>query len=138
VDEIAAAAQPPLRLGSCLLADPVVGKLVEDALQHFHGTRYDLAAWCVMPNLVQLVVTPFSPHSPSDVLHSWKSYTAHGINKLLGRTGPLWERESFDHLIRTLDDFERFVAYVENNPVVAGLCARPEDWQWSSARLRLL
>src|SRR5207249_3259049 len=104
----------------------------------FHGARYDLAAWCVMPNHVQLVVTPFSPHSPSDIFHSWKSYTAHRINQLLGRTGTFWERESFDHLIRTLNDFERFVAYIENNPVVAGLCARPEDWRWSSARLRLL
>jgi hypothetical protein len=70
VDEIAAAAQPRLRLGSCLLANPYIAKLVEDALRHFHGARYHLAAWCVMPNHVQLVVTPFSPHNPSGVLHS--------------------------------------------------------------------
>ncbi len=134
--EVASASEPPLQLGSCLLSVPAVADLVQSALRFFHGERYDLAAWCVMPNHVHAVVTPFPAHLPSAILHSWKSFTSHQVNKLLGRRGTLWERESFDHLIRTWDDFARFVYYVENNPVAAGLRVRPEDWPWSSARYR--
>jgi hypothetical protein len=46
--------------------------------------------------------------------------------------GSLWERESFDHLIRRPEHVEHFIAYTENNPVVAGLCAKPADWPFSS------
>ena len=119
-----------------MLARADVAEVVQNALRFFHTQRYDLAAWCVMPNHAHAVVTPLVPHTPSGILHSWKSYTSHRINDTLGRLGTLWERESFDHLIRSVDDFEGFVSYVENNPVVAGLCEKPEDWPWSSARFR--
>jgi REP element-mobilizing transposase RayT len=117
-----------------LLARADVAEVVQNALCFFRGSRYDLAAWCVMPNHVHVVFTPRAPFAPSGILHSWKSYTSHRINAIVGRAGTLWERESFDHLIRTVDDFAVFVAYVENNPVAAGLCGRSEDWPWSSAR----
>jgi hypothetical protein len=42
-------------------------------------------------------------------------------------------KESFDHWVRDNAEHARLVAYVENNPVKAGLCKRPEDWKWSSA-----
>ena len=55
-------------------------------------------------------------------------------NKLLHRVGEtFWQKESFDHWIRDDAERARLVAYVENNPVKAGLCKRPEDWKWSSA-----
>ena len=50
------------------------------------------------------------------------------MNKMLRLSGSRWEEESFDHLIRSLEHFEAFVRYVENNPVAAGLCQSPEDW----------
>jgi hypothetical protein len=37
----------------------------------------------------------------SEVMHSWKSYTAKAINKALGRSGTLWKEESHDHLVAT-------------------------------------
>jgi len=72
----------------------------------------------------------------SKIVHSWKSFTAHECNKLLGRTGKFWEREPFDRYIRNQRHFWTAMAYIENNPVKAGLCKYPEDWWWSSARLR--
>jgi hypothetical protein len=89
-----------------------------------------------MPNHVHAVVTPTDGWELSAILHSWKSFTAHQANEILKRQGTFWERESFDHLIRTFDHFEAFVRYVESNPVEARLCQAPEDWPWSSARLR--
>ena len=130
------AARSDLRsdVGSCLLKTVEVALIVEDALLHFQGQRYALSAWSVMPNHVHVVVTPYPGYALSDILHSWKSFTAHRINALLGRKGRLWEEEFFDHLVRNERDFEKFVRYTEENPVAAGLCERPGDWPFSSGR----
>ncbi len=131
--EIARASEPPLDLGSCVLRRASIAALVQNALLHFDGPRYQLAAWCVMPNHTHAAYTALGEHTPRDIHHSWKSYTANRINRMLGRRGALWERESFDHLIRSVEHYEAYVAYIEQNPVAAGLCARPEDWPFSSA-----
>ena len=52
---------------------------------------------------------------------------------MLGRSGPLWERESFDHLIRSLEHYEAFIEYIEQNPVKAELVDKPKYWEASSA-----
>jgi REP element-mobilizing transposase RayT len=118
-----------------LLALPRLARVVEEALLFFRSDRYLLHAWCVMPDHVHVVVTPAGDHPLGAILHSWKSYTAHQINLRVHRSGRLWQRESFDHLIRSVEDFDRFVTYVEDNPVVAGLCAAADRWPFSSARI---
>jgi REP element-mobilizing transposase RayT len=128
--------EPSPSSGSCVLADEHIAAVVERALLHFQGQRYALSAWCVMPNHVHVVVTPYPDHTLSNTLHSWKSFSAHEINRLLHREGPLWQKESFDHLVRDQGPFERFVVYTEANPVEAGLCRHPGHWPFSSARLR--
>ena len=91
-----------------------------------------------MPNHVHVVVTPFVGYALSDVLQAWKSYSAHEINRRLKRKGRLWQKESFDHIVRNVAGLEKFVAYTEGNPVVAGLVAQPADWPFGSARRREL
>jgi len=131
--EIASLSEPPLCLGSCVLARPEVASLVQDALRFFSGQRYSLAAWCIMPNHVHAIFSTLFEHTPADILHSWKSFTSHKVNAMLGRHGPLWERESFDHLIRSIGHFEGFMSYIEQNPVVVGLCQSAQDWPYSHA-----
>jgi putative transposase len=85
-----------------------------------------------MANHVHLLVTPLV--SPSKLLQSIKGYAARAANKLLERTGePFWQTESYDHWIRDESEFDRIRRYIENNPVRAGLVAKPEDYRWSSA-----
>lgn len=112
--------------GICHLKDDRAASIVGDSLNHFDGVRYTLEAWCVMPNHVHAVLTPRTGHDLSSVLHSWKSFTALRINRLLGRTGPFWQAESYDHLIRDADDLLNQVRYVLNNPSEAGL----KGWPW--------
>jgi len=112
--------------GECLLAQDAVAEVVAGALKHFVDQRYRLYAWCVMPNHVHAVVQPLEGYNLSGVLHSWKSFTASKANKLLGRTGSFWQRESYDHLIRDELDFRHHVAYVRENPAAAGL----RNWKW--------
>ena len=116
--------------GECWLARSEIAGIVADALRHFDGERYDLHAWCVMPNHVHIVVQPREGHSLEAILHSWKSFTANEINKALGRTGEVWQGESYDHLVRDLDDLNEQIGYVLNNPANAGL----EEWSWVWSR----
>ncbi len=132
-EELAATSDPPLTLGSCLLRDQEASAVVVGALAHFRGTRYELLAWCVMPNHVHVVVQPWQPWQLAKTMHTWKSFSANKINSLVGRRGRLWEREYFDHLIRREEYVQRFADYVEGNPVAAGLCALPQEWPFSSA-----
>lgn len=120
--------------GTCHLRDPALAGLVAGAIQYFEGQRYKLHAWAVMPNHAHVVVWPMSGHVLSDILHSWKSFTSHEINKRLkAKVVPFWQSESYDHLIRDAEDLYRCCRYTLMNPVNAGLCLRPEDWQWSNA-----
>ena len=112
--------------GACLLRDPRVAQALRDAWSHFDGDRYELIAWCIMPNHVHLLVAPAPGHPLADLLHSWKSFTAKEVNKLLGRQGALWQREYYDHLVRDGEDYRNQVQYILENPHKAGLVG----WPW--------
>ena len=60
-----------------------------------------------------------------------KSFTSREINRILGRQGPFWQTEGFDHWCRTPDEFDRFCSYTIGNPVKAGWVEKPEDWRWT-------
>lgn len=123
--------------GECLLRQPPVAELVRSALMHFNGTRYLLHNWCVMPNHVHALFTAKQGFAIAGIVHSWKSFTAKAINKLLGRTGSVWMPDYFDRFIRNEEHWLRAMAYIDSNPVKAGLCSRPEDWPWSAAGARV-
>ena len=120
--------------GECRLRQPQCADVVSRALAFFDGERYELRAWVVMANHVHAIVRPKPPHTLSGILHSWKSYTAHELNKLLAKkVSRFWQSESYDHLIRDDDDLHRCSHYTIMNPVNAGLCQEPQLWPWSSA-----
>lgn len=117
--------------GDCWLRKPDIATLVQEAICYFDGSRYDLHAWVIMPNHVHVLLTPRESHTLSEIVHSWKSFTANRANAILQRTGEFWQRESYDHLVRDEEDFWRICEYIKNNPVKAGLCQMPEDWLYS-------
>lgn len=119
--------------GSCLLADTQIAALIENALLHFDNQRYDLLAWCVMSNHVHVLAVPKAGFSLSGILQSWKSYTAHQANKMLGREGEFWCPDYFDEFMRSTQQMEATILYIEFNPVAAKLVAQPECWRYSSA-----
>jgi putative DNA methylase len=123
--------------GVTWLSEPAIAESVEGALLFFDEQRYRLHAWVIMPNHVHVLLTPGAQHSLSQILHSWKSFTANKANVLLKRQGVFWQEEYFDRLIRDQKHFETTIYYIENNPVVAGLCQSPTDWHYSSAGERL-
>jgi len=112
--------------GECYLQQPAIAEIVANAIQHLNGKDYRLIAWVVMPNHVHLVFKMLPDRSLSKAMHSLKSFTAKESNRWLGRTGPFWQREYYDRLIRDDAELERAIHYVQSNPEMAGLIG----WRW--------
>ncbi|MGA2186433.1 MAG: transposase [Bryobacteraceae bacterium] len=123
------AASGPLFMRRPEIAELVVGALRDGDCQ-FH--RYQLHAFVVMPNHVHILVTPRVV--ASRWLGPLKGFTSHRANELLGTPGrAFWQDESYDHLVRSDVEFERIRAYIERNPVSAGLVTATEQFRWSGA-----
>ena len=121
--------------GPLHLKDPTAAKIVEDSILFGDGDRYHLYAWCVMANHVHVLLTPI--WDLKELTQGIKGYTAYEINRLQKARGRIfWQDESYDHWVRDEAELLRIIEYIENNPVSANLCQRPEDWPWSSARFR--
>jgi putative DNA methylase len=122
--------------GPLFLRLPEIAEIMVAALRHGDCVlhRYDLHAFVVMPNHVHLLVTPHV--LATKWLGPLKGFTAHQANLLLGTHGPFWQEESFDRLVRSGEQFDRIRAYIEQNPVKAGLAPTPEAFSWSSAYSR--
>lgn len=65
-----------------------------------------------------------------EILRAIKGASARSINKLSGRIGPLWQDESFDHVLRGKESLRETIEYIRQNPVRKGLVDKPEGYQW--------
>ena len=119
--------------GSCVLRDPRIGPMVEDTLLHFDAESYRLMEWVIMPNHVHLLAEFFAGSLLSEVVKSWKSFSAHEANRILGRSGQFWQEEYFDRFVRDAVHFENARRYIRENPVEASLVKHAEDWPYGSA-----
>ena len=113
-------------MGEAWMKNPEIAKIISDSLQHFAGERYDLGAWCVMPNHVHAIILPREGHSLPDILRSIKRHSALEANRQLDREGEFWQKESYDHLIRDGEDYQNQRDYILENPKSGGL----EDWKF--------
>lgn len=107
--------------GACVLRDVSIARKVATALDHFHLSRVMTGDFVVMPNHVHALLTPCPGYDLEDILHSIKSFTANQINQALGQTGSLWQRESYDHIVRDLQQLEAYQQYIAANPFKAKL-----------------
>ena len=142
-------------VGECWLRDPSMAKLCEDALQFFHNDRYELLAWCVMPNHVHVLVHVWQVPLWK-VVQNWKVRITMEARKLAAteRRAPArhehilkprepsgcsafqWQREYWDTFMRDEEQEKTAIRYIEANPVKAKLSRASEDWPFSSARFR--
>ncbi|HLX60022.1 MAG TPA: transposase [Planctomycetota bacterium] len=128
-------------MGSCLMRDTRVAKIVSDAFHHFDNARYELGCYVIMPNHVHLIVKPTQcDFSLEKILQSIKVHSALEINRLNGTSGKIWQDESFDRIVRDEEHLYRIVQYIGANPTKAHLAGaacprwiRPE-WEQSGWR----
>jgi type I restriction enzyme R subunit/putative DNA methylase len=126
-------------MGCCALRRAEAAACVRDVLLHFHGQRYELLAWVIMPNHVHVLIDPATPLFR--IVQTWKSISSRRLLEENDRwrlgipdSRHVWMREYWDRFIRDEVHFRNVVDYIHGNPVKAGLCGKAEDWAWSSER----
>ena len=115
------------------LRQPAIAQVLVDSLHQGELLgHYQLSAFVVMANHAHLLIWPAI--ALDRLMKALKGTTARQTNRLLKRTGePFWQKESYDHWVRNPAEFAKIRAYIENNPVKAGLVQDPGDFRWSSA-----
>jgi RecG-like helicase/REP element-mobilizing transposase RayT len=119
---------------------PKARTIVLDALRHFHNRRYELFAVCVMPDQVHFLIQPWPREDNktgnvifwplSELLHSLKSFSAHGINDAEKKRGAVWEKERFDRYVRSDRDLAEKFHYILRNPWDSKVAEQGEDYPW--------
>ncbi|MCB1230607.1 MAG: transposase [Verrucomicrobiae bacterium] len=119
--------------GECLLRVPENAGLVVESLQFFEGERSVMFSFVVMPNHVHVLFALNPSCTLGSLVQSWKRHSAREINRRLGRTGSLWQKDYFDRLVRDRDHFVRCVRYLRRNAVSAGGRALLFESDWAKA-----
>ncbi len=95
-----------------------------------------LLAWCLMSNHIHLVLVPGQIDSLEVLLRRVHGRYAQMVNTKRLRSGHLWQNRYFSCPLSE-SHLRRVLAYVERNPVRAGLVAQAEQYEWSSAAIHL-
>ena len=116
-----------------VLAGIVVDQIVSCRDRGF----YELHAFVLMPEHLHLLITPSDETTIEKAVQLIKGGSAHRIGVEKPQPSPVWHRGFHDRWIRDAEQFWAAKAYIEQNPVKAGLAERAEDYAWSSARKKV-
>ena len=95
--------------GTCLFKKAENREILEETLMHDHSTKVNHHSWAIMPNHIHLLFTPLAPLEK--LMQSWKGISSRRIG-----TGPIWQRNYRDTLIRDATHFANAVRYIRKNP----------------------
>jgi putative transposase len=137
---------------------PVYKNVITDSLNYcIESKGLEVFSWCLMSNHLHLVCRAAENFRISEIIRDFKKYTAKNIlDKLL--TEPESRREWMLHRFEFAGKFDKRISkyrfwqdtnhaillessemvdqkinYTHNNPVRAGIVAKPEDYLYSSA-----
>ncbi len=120
--------------GQKYLSNPNIAQIIKDSLFFMNKEQYELYCFCVMPNHVHVLMKPQEKkngtfYSFAEIFKGHKGSTARKANIILNRTGSFWHKESYDHSVRSQQEFEDTVWYIVNNPVKAHLIEDYRKWK---------
>jgi REP element-mobilizing transposase RayT len=119
--------------GTCLLSNSRYAESVVGELLGLAPLGLDVPHYSIMPNHWHALITPRSANAVSlgTAMKRVKGRTGRQIRAGVGGTGPIWQREWFDHWIRNEAEWEKTVAYIQNNPVKAGIVSHWRHHPWT-------
>ena len=103
--------------------------LIVGGLRHFDMARYRLLAFVVMDDHVHVLLQPFRTFALERIVHSWKSYSAHIVQKR-GRHGSVWARGYAHRVVRNESEYEEKLAYIRTNPQRRWPAVTHYPWLW--------
>ncbi|MFK7771965.1 MAG: transposase [Saprospiraceae bacterium] len=129
--------------GTDFLKEEKIAQIVRNRIHQYDGELYDLLAYCIMPNHVHLVFDTsvqllvkeglnFKNYiQVSEIMRKIKGGSAFEINKILNSKGEFWQRESYDHYVRSGQELKNVIDYVIKNPVVAKLAKEWDEYKFT-------
>jgi putative transposase len=103
-------------------------RLMLSTLNHYDETGYKLHAFVIMPEHLHLLITPFeSVEKSMQLIKGGFSFRA---KKELQWNGEIWQLGFTDHRIRDVEDWQKHLAYIQNNPVDAHLVTDAVDYEF--------
>jgi len=94
---------------------PAERELVAAELHHRQGECYEIYAYVIMNDHIHVLVRPIGEQRLEKIIHSWKSFTAHSLQRGHGRRGRIWQEEYFDRVVRDQKEFAQKVDYIAGN-----------------------
>jgi type I restriction enzyme R subunit len=108
-------------MGACHLGRLECLETVRAKILGDDGGRHHTGDFVIMPNHVHLLVTPAAGEELEMILKRVKGASAAVCNRLLERSGTFWQADSYDHIVRSLEQLHEYREYIANNPATAGI-----------------
>jgi len=97
--------------------------------------KFKIYGWCLMKNHVHLVL---ESDLLGKVMHGINlSYAQYSKHKY-GIVGHFWQDRYKSYVIQKDSYLINCISYIEYNPIRAEIASRPEDYEWSSYKARIL
>ncbi len=110
--------------------------IIMESLKYHDGKEYELISAVIMSDHCHCIIHPLEKEKEiywdiSKILKTIKGFTSREINRMEGKTGnSLWLKESYDRIIRDDNEMERFLQYIDENAIKAGLSDKPGAYEW--------
>ncbi len=116
-----------------------IAKVVDESLWHYHKKHFNLLAFCIMPNHVHFLINTngYPYRNLYSLMKSIKGVSANKINKILGKSGQFWHHESYDRMVRDINELSNTIEYILN-PVKAKLVNNWRNWEYTYVNERYL
>ncbi|MGJ8654252.1 MAG: REP-associated tyrosine transposase [Opitutaceae bacterium] len=117
--------------GFAPFSDARVAKAMNDFIAKYETEHLRFSHWVVMPNHIHLLTQPITFNGRSDFESAWRSFkqsSAYKLNHIIKRSGNFWQTSWYDRWVRTEHEYNKWIQYIENNPVKAGLVATAKDY----------
>lgn len=119
--------------GECLLRQPVHATVIVEELGSLADWSVDVPHYTIMPNHWHALIAPERDctHSLGEIMKRLKGRTGKRLRSAIGGDGAIWQREWFDRWMRSDAEWAKTVAYIQNNPVKAGLASGLNEHPWT-------
>jgi putative transposase len=107
--------------------------LMQEVLQHYRGSSYQLHAYVVMPDHFHAILSP--QDSLEKAMQSIKGGFSFRARQAFDWRHNIWQAGFSDHRIRDVEDWDRHVNYIRRNPVKSKLCSISEDYRYLAVTL---
>jgi putative transposase len=115
-----------------ILANPFAAAiLIEEWKSASDRHDWHVGCYVIMPDHVHFFCAPGNDAKDHSMfMKFWKEWTSKKIKEKCNIEGHIWQREFFDHLLRSEESYLQKWDYVYHNPIRAGLVKEASEWLW--------